>query len=89
MRNAYDSLVGFCNRNHIIVKEEIRLREIIKDIVSFEVEKIIPNDESIDLAGKKWKKELGNDPYRIFSDKDFMAGVHCVILNLKSILKPK
>lgn len=34
----------------------------------------LPTDNQIKNCGEQWKEALGQNPYRIFSDKDFQAG---------------
>lgn len=41
---------------------------------SLPITEALPTDEQIKDCGRQWKEALGMNPYRLYSDKDFMSG---------------
>ena len=54
---------------------DIKEGKFYDDFVTDWLEEIeIVTDENIKKCGVEWKKALGINPYRLYADKDFMAG---------------
>ena len=51
--------------------------------------KELPSDEDIKANGDTWKRELGIDPYRLFSYKDFAAGEYFMRETIRTKLTEK